>query len=391
MKGVPEDTDHGMKLWFLQPAEEWVDALPVGNGRLGAMVFGGTGRERLQLNEDTLWDGYARDRARGGALEALGEVRRLIFEGRNIEATELAEREMMGDPPTVKSYQSLGDLHIDFGSTIGTSDYCRSLDLDTGIAETIYELEGIRCVREVFASVPDNVIVVRIHADNDAIDCSITMTRQQDASCITEGGNTLILRGQVQCEHHETGENAGMRFEAQAMVRATGGELSGCGGNIDIVGASEVRLLIAGATSYGGVNEAGGDPAALCQAVLSRAAGRAYHELRDAHVDEHRRLFRRVRIDLGSGNNRHLPTDRRIALLEAGHDDPELIALFFQMGRYLLMSSSRPGCLPANLQGIWCKDFVERSEIKVQAHKAIDAPPACATYEEWFGQAALAH
>ena len=361
MQDVPENTDHEMKLWFLQAAEEWVDALPVGNGRLGAMVFGGTGRERLQLNEDTLWDGYARDRARRGALEALSEVRRLIFEGRNIQATELAEREMMGDPPTVKSYQSLGDLYIDFGSPRGSaraSDYCRSLDLDTGIAETIYELDGVRYVREVFASAPDNVIVVRIQADkSDSIDCSMTMTRQQDASCITEGGSTLILRGQVQCEHHETGENAGMRFEAKALARATGGELSGCGGCIDIKRASEVLLLIAGATSYGGVDEVGGDPATLCQAVLSRACVRAYQDLRDAHINEHRRLFRRVKIDLGAGNNTHLPTDRRITMLEEGHDDPELVALFFQMGRYLLMSSSRPGCLPANLQGIWCEDM----------------------------------
>ena len=347
-----------LKLWYLQPATEWLDALPVGNGRLGAKVFGGTGVERLQVNEETLWDGYARDRTRPGALEALGAVRRLIFEGRNDEATELALQEMMGDPTRIKSYQSLTDVHLDFGGAVGISDYRRSLDLDTGIAETSYTCDGVRLTREVFASAPDNVIVVHVGASTDfKIDCSVTMSREQDAFCLSEGDDRIALRGQIQCLHHETGENVGMRFEAQMLVRVIGGDLSNTDGKLQVREADELLLLIAGATGYRGVNDVAADPTALCESVLSRGSAKSYTELRDAHIRDHRRLFRRVSIDLGSPRNSHLPTDERIVALEKGDDDPGLIGLFFQMGRYLLMGSSRPGCLPANLQGIWCEDM----------------------------------
>ncbi|MBP7051720.1 MAG: glycoside hydrolase family 95 protein [Phycisphaerae bacterium] len=335
-------------LWYAQPAREWNEALPIGNGRLGAMVFGKVTDERIQLNEDTLWDGYPRDTTSPQALEALPEVRRLLFQGKNAEATKLAGDKMMGRPMGVESYQSLGDLHIDC-PTVGTvADYRRSLDLDTGIATTTWTADGVRLTREVFASAPDNVLVVHITADKPAsITCVATITRQQDAVCVSEGNDRIALRGQIQREHHQTHQNVGMKFEARALARAKGGTISSRDGKLLVEKADELLLLIAGATSY-----RGGQPAELCQAHLAAAAD-SCEQLCKRHVADHQRLFRRVSLDLGRTENAALPTDQRLARLAQGQADPSLVALYFQFGRYLLMGCSRPGDMPANLQGLW--------------------------------------
>jgi alpha-L-fucosidase 2 len=337
-----------LTLWYAQPAKQWTEALPIGNGRLGAMVFGNVADERIQLNEDTLWDGYSRDTTSPQALEALPEVRRLLFEGKNAEATKLAGEKMMGRPMGVESYQSLGDLHIETPTAGAVADYRRSLDLDTGIATTTWTADGVRFTREVFASAPDNVIVVHITADKPAgITCTATITRQQDASCLSEGNDQIILRGQIKREHHQTRQNVGMRFEARVLARTKGGAVTSQDGKLLVEKADELLLLIVGATSY-----RGGEPADLCRAHL-RAAGSPYEELRDRHVDDHRRLFRRVSLDLGRTENAAKPTDQRLAGIAQGQADPSLVALYFQFGRYLLMSCSRPGDMPANLQGLW--------------------------------------
>ena len=338
----------GLALWYTQPAKQWTEALPIGNGRLGAMVFGGTNDERIQINEDTLWDGYSRDTTNPQALEALPEVRRLLFEGKNAEATRLAGEKMMGRPMGVESYQSLGDLHIDCPTTGAVTDYRRSLDLDTGIATTTWTTGGIRFTREVFASAPDNVIAVRIAADRPAaITCTVTITRQQDASSLSEGDDRIILRGQIKREHHQTHENVGMKFEARVLAKAKGGSVASRGGKLIVAQADELLLLIAGATSF-----RGNEPADLCRAHLA-AADDSYERLRAKHVADHRRLFRRVSLDLGRTDNAAKPTDERLAEIAQGHADPALAALYFQFGRYLLMGCSRPGDLPANLQGLW--------------------------------------
>jgi len=335
-------------LWYREPAEEWVQALPVGNGRLGAMVFGGVQEERIQLNEETLWDGYRRDTTNPKALEALPKVRRLLFEDKNEAATSLAGRTMMGVPERIKSYQSLGDLILTMPGVGQCSDYRRELDLDTGIASTSYSIDGVRFQREVFASAPDQVIVVRLTADKPgAIDTRVTMTREQDAICLTAGDDRLILRGQIQTKHHETGEFVGMRFEAHVLVLHTGGKLVNAVGRLEIGGADAVTLLVAAATDY-----RGGDPETLCRRYID-AARKPYDSLREAHIADHQRMFRRVTLDLGPGENAGLPTDQRLIAVQKGADDPGLVALYFQLGRYLLMGSSRPRCLPANLQGVW--------------------------------------
>ncbi len=337
-----------LTLWYRQPANEWTEALPVGNGRLGAMVFGGLPKERIQLNEETLWDGYRRDSTNPKALEALPRVRELLFEGKNEEATRLAEEAMMGIPERIKSYQSLGDIFLTVPKSSEAADYRRELDLDSGVAATSYTVGGVRFRREVFASAPDQVIVMRITADKPgAVNVELTMRRQQDAACLSEGDDRLILRGRIQTRHHETGKVVGMRFEAHMLAVADGGALANADGELHIADADAVTLLVAGATDY-----RGGDPEALCRQYID-AANKPLDALREAHVADHQRLFRRVMLDLGPSDNPERPTDARLEAVRDGSEDPELVVQYFQFGRYLLMGSSRPGCLPANLQGIW--------------------------------------
>jgi alpha-L-fucosidase 2 len=336
--------DPAATLWYTQPAAQWVEALPVGNGRLGAMVFGGVAEERLQLNEESVWDGYARDTTNPEALKALPEVRRLIFEGKNEEARELADRSMMGNPKVVKSYQSLGDLHLTLGEQQATQ-YRRQLDLDTAVATTEYTSDGVRYTREVFASAPDGVIVVRLSADRPgAIDLDATLKRQQDAECVSEG-NGIALRGRIKCNNDKTGAPEGRRFEAQLRPIVRGGTTEIRGGRLTVRDADEVILLIAGATDF-----RGDDPIAACRERLDAASAKSYDDLRKAHIEDYQRYYRRVSLDLGPTPD--LPTDQR---LQSAATDPALAALYFQYGRYLLISSSRPGDLPANLQGLWCE------------------------------------
>jgi len=348
LEGKADPPAGSLTLWYRQPAQQWTDALPIGNGRLGAMVFGGINKERIQLNEDTLWDGYRRDTTNPQALKALPEVRRLLFEGHNQQATDLASRTMMGNPARVKSYQSLGDLHLAMQKLDVVGNYRRDLDLDTGIAAVSYTAGGVKFQREVFAAAPDQVIVIRLAADKPgSISTGLTITRQQDASCLSEGNDRLILRGQINCKHHETGKIVGMRFEAHLLAVPEGGKLTNADGTLNVDGADALTLLLSAATDY-----RGGDPEKMCRADI-KAAAKPYAALHEAHVADHRSLFRRVELDLGASANASLATDERIAAVGKGAVDPQLAAVYFQFGRYLLMGSSRPGGMPANLQGLW--------------------------------------
>jgi alpha-L-fucosidase 2 len=342
-----------LKLWYRQPASQWVEALPVGNGRLGAMVFGGVKGERLQLNEDTLWEGYPRDGSNPAALKALPEIRRLLFEGNNNEAATLAGKTMMGIPFRIKSYQPLGDLRLDVLETNAVANYRRELNLDTGIASVRYEEGDATHTREVFASAPDNVIVCRVACDKPGrINLDVTMTRERDAECLNDPAHAdrLRLPGRLTVQYTNDSPRPGLRFEGQVLAIPTGGKVSGAGGRLSVRGADAVVLLIAGATDY-----RGGDPDKLCGEVLDKAAAKPFAALRSAHIADHQRLFRRVTLDLGTASAEvaHLPTDERLNRLKQGESDPGLVVAYFQYGRYLLMGSSRPGTLPANLQGLW--------------------------------------
>jgi alpha-L-fucosidase 2 len=340
-------------LWYRQPAGLWVEALPVGNGRLGAMVFGGVVHERLQLNEDTVWDGHPRDVSNPASLKALPEIRRLLFEGKNEEATKLAGETMMGVPRGVKSYQPLGDLLLEFPAVAAVDNYRRDLDLDSAIVSTRYEVDGAAFTREVFATAADDCLVVHLACDKPArINVGLALSRQKDAQCISDPNDParLILRGRIKCLDDQSKQERGVRFEAQLLVTATGGKLSAESGRLNVTGADAVTLVLAGATDY-----RGGDPEKICRARLAAASGKPYAALRDAHVAAHRRLFRRSDLDLGSAGQdvEATPTDDRLMRVRSGQQDPGLAALYFQYGRYLLMSCSRPGGMPANLQGLW--------------------------------------
>lgn len=342
-------------LWYAKPAQVWEEALPVGNGRLGAMVFGGAPVELIQFNEESLWDGYPRERTNPRALEALPKVRRLLFEGQNEKAKRLADRTMLGVPPTVLSYQTFGDLHLEIAGEPLPDGYRRELDLDAGIAATQYRIDtpggACRIAREVFASAPDNVFVVRISAERPgAINLDASITRQQDAAFMVENESLGVLRGQINRPHHETGENMGRRFAAYLQIRSDGGSLAPQDGKLGVRGADAVTLLLAANTDFRGA-----DPEAACREAV--AAAPAFDVLRARHVEDHQGLFRRVRIDLGRGEGDTLPTDERLKRVQEGADDPGLAALYFQYGRYLLMGSSRPGGLPANLQGVWNQEI----------------------------------
>ena len=336
-----------LTLWYRRPATKWeTEALPVGNGRLAAMVFGGIDHERIQFNEESVWDGLPGEFTNPEALIALPEVRRLLFEGKNEEATKLAGDKMMGNPMRVKSYQTLGDLVLEMPAATSVTGYRRELNLDTGVAAVSYGVEGIRYTREVFASAPDQVIVIHLKADHRGKVNFTAKLKRNGATTIAVTQNRLAMRGQL-----------GLKYEAQLQADVSGGRVSAKDGELKVENANEVTLLLVGATSYKNASDISADATARCEAALQAAAKKSYDALLSAHTADHQRLFRRVKLDLGKTEAVNLPTDERLKAVREGATDPQLVTLYFQFGRYLLMGSSRPGTLPANLQGKWCQHY----------------------------------
>ena len=337
-------------LWYNKPASEWTEALPVGNGRLGAMIFGGHATEQLQLNEDTLYAGSPYDPNNPEALKALPEARRLIFAGKYKEAHDLVGTKMMAQPIKQMPYEPVGDLKISFLDHDNVTNYRRQLDLDTAIATTTYTAGATNYTREIFASPVDQVIVVCLVADRRAkLNFAVTFETPQKATVSTEGKDTLILSG---VNGDSSGIKGGLKFESRVLVQAEGGQVVAEKEKIVVSNAYSALLFIAAATSYRNYKDTGGDPRAIASEQLRLASQKTFFSLRAAHVREHQRLFRRVTLNLGRTRAADLPTDQRPAQFLAGLDT-HLAALYFQYGRYLLISSSRPGSQPANLQGIW--------------------------------------
>ena len=333
-----------LKLWYNKPAQQWTEALPVGNGRLGAMVFGGVESEQLQLNEDTLWAGNPIDRDRVGAYKHLAEARKLIFEGKYTEGQRIMQREFMG-PRIIRSYQTLGDLRLQCKTGRPVTDYRRQLDLDTAIASVTYRADDATFTREVFASPVDQCIVVRLSCDKAGqIAFDANLSRPEDFTVETVAPDRIVMKGQATQE----GKHKGVKYETHLRIIPQGGSLTVFDNGLRLEKADAATLLIVAATNYRGDN-----PKALCETQMASAAKKKCPELRRAHVAEHRRLFRRVALNLGVTDTANKPTDERLNAMKDGADDPELCALYFQFGRYLLICSSRPGCMPANLQGIW--------------------------------------
>jgi alpha-L-fucosidase 2 len=354
------------RLWYRRPAADWNEALPVGNGRLGAMIFGHPDHEKLQLNEETVWAGSPIDNNNPGALEALPLIRRALFDGDYGRASALAAERMLGTPPRVRSYQPLGDLLIDLEDVRAGDGYERSLDLRDGIASVVCETaEGVTIAREVFSSAADDVIVVRLAAGRGAeLRGTIRLARARDAVARAVSGNELRLAGRIVDRPDPLSGPGGAHiwFAASLRARARGGRVRAEGEGLRIEGARDVTVLLAAATDYDPARldfDPGLDPARRAAEILARVRRLSYHEIRARHVAEHRALYDRVSLDLGgSPELEALPTGERLEHVRAGGEDPGLAALYFQYGRYLLMGSSRrPAVLPANLQGIWNQDF----------------------------------
>lgn len=338
-----------LKLWYRSPAQEWVQALPVGNGRLGAMVFGGVALERLQFNEDTFFSGGPYNPLNPEARNALPEVRRLIFAGKYAEAQAYANAHVMSRPLKQMSYQPIGDLLLSLFGVENASDYARELDLETAVTRTWFTSQQTRFVREVFVSAPDQLLVMRVAADRPGkIDLGISLTSVQAATVRIDGDDTLVMSGVGPSEHGIEGR---ARFEVRLKVSQRGGSRVAGPAGIRIAGAEEVFAHVAIATSYRSYDDLAADPAQITRQQL-QAAAQPYPRLLQRHVEDHARLFGRVTLDLGGMDAAFTPTDRRIR--DSGATvDASLAALYFQYARYLLICSSRPGTQPANLQGIW--------------------------------------
>ena len=350
-----------LSLWYRQPAAEWVEALPVGNGRLGAMVYGGVNHEWLQLNEESLWTGRPIERRKPGAREALDKARGLLFAGRCTEAQQVVQDEFMGTriEAGLHTYQTLGDLELSFPAVAAASDYRRELDLATGLCRTEFVADGVTFVRTVFASAPDQCLVVRLECDKPGcLDFAVSLSRRHAPAIETVGDDTLRMSGQARAD--ESARNfaetpsalAGVRFEARLQVLAEGGRTQAADGRIQVSGATGATLILVAGTSY-----RGGDPETACAGRLAEAVGRTYDDLLARHTMEYRQIFDRVTLTLAGPARADLPTDERLAALAAGGEDNGLAVLYFQFGRYLLVSSSRPGTMAANLQGIWADGY----------------------------------
>ena len=341
-------------LWYKEPASNWAEALPVGNGRLGGMVFGGTEVERIQLNEETLWAGSPIERDLKHAFRYLEKARTLLFAGEYAAGEKLVQKHFMAERLT-RSYQTLGDLWLRFYSLPQTADYRRELDLRQAVSRVTFTAGSAEYSRTVFASAKAQVLVVRLETTKKSgMSFDIAVNRPCCYETQIHGHNTLLLSGQADCDK----DTAGVKFVGCVKVLSDGGNVSMVSDRLNVENAPSVTLLIAAATNY-----RGGEPLSICHAQLNEAASKDYKELLSEHIREYQRLFNRVhlRLDGGHGTNNTKqdtkPTNLRLQAAASGVTDLDLVSLYFQYGRYLLISSSRPGCLPANLQGIWNKEI----------------------------------
>jgi len=355
-------------LWYNKPAAKWTEALPLGNGRLGAMVFGAVTKERLQLNEESLWAGEPTDAYPEGFSKNFRQLQQLVLEGKISEARELGLAKLTKSPTSFRSYEPLADLWIEMDHAQDIKDYRRQLDLQTGVVTVQYLTSGVRMRREFFISAVDDVIAVRLSASKRGmIRAKVYLTREKDMKVISVDSDRLHMDGQIvdvpAPEGHDDnpgGSGPGgehMKFAGRALVRTISGAVRAEDEALVIEDADEAILLFTAATDYN-LEKMNYDrsinPCRQAEAILNKAANKSWDNLWRDHIAEHRAMFDRVSFDLGGSDHDTLATNERLSAVKEGRTDPGLTALYFQYGRYLLMSSSRrPGRLPANLQGIW--------------------------------------
>jgi alpha-L-fucosidase 2 len=346
--------------WYDVPAKKWDEALPVGNGRLGAMIFGKTGEERIHFNEETYWSGGPYSTVVKGGYKVLPEIQNLVFKEKYLEAHNLFGRNLMGYPVEQMKYQSLANLHLFFLNQDSTTNYKRWLNLNDGIAGVAYTANGVNYQREVFASAPDQVIVIRITSDkpgqisfranlrgerNQAHSNYGTDYFQMDAY----GNDGLILKGK---SADYLGVEGKIRYEAIIKAVPEGGTIKTEGVDLIIENANAVTLYFLAATNFKNYKDVTGDQKQRVHEYLNKIEGKSYDQIMQSAVADHQRYFERVKLQMSNTANSFLPTTERI-LKTQSEPDPSLAALSYQFGRYLMIASSRPATEPANLQGIW--------------------------------------
>ncbi|PXA05348.1 glycoside hydrolase [Coraliomargarita sinensis] len=358
----------GATLWYEQPANRWEEALPLGNGRLGAMVFGGVEKERLQLNEESLWAGCPVETYPEGFKENLQTLQEMVLAGNASEAVEFGVANMTKRPTSFRSYEPLADLELEFLHDGPVGDYHRDLDLMDGVATVAYTVDGVRFRREVLISAVDDLIAIHLSADRaGAINFKVGLTRAKDM-VVKATGAELQMDGQIIDIAKEDGgaeENSGgsgpagahMKFAGQLVAKTVGGTVRPEGDRLFIENADKVLLFFTAATDYSVQRmdfDRAIDPRSVVERILQSVGEKRWEGLKAAHLEEHREVMDRVILDIGGSEWANIATDKRLVAMKEGQSDPALIADFFQFGRYLLMSSSRrPGRLPPNLQGIW--------------------------------------
>lgn len=337
-----------LKLWYKQPAKTWVEALPLGNSRLGVMVYGGTEKEELQLNEETMWGGGPYRNDNPAAVNSLEKVRNLIFAGKNSQAQFLVQQDFFTNKHGMP-YQTIGSLIIEMPSHKNVTDYYRDLDLERAVATTSYKVDGVCFKREVFTSFPDNVIIMRMTADKPGmLDFKLKYVSPLDC-IVTASGDKLMLRGKG--KEHETVKGA-IKMETQTQVKTDGGKVKLTSECITVNNATTATIYISSATNFVNYHDVSGDQSKRASSFLKSVIKKDYDKILSSHIEYYRNQFGRVTFDLGRNENELLETTERIAKFNQGKD-LSLAVLLFQYGRYLLISSSQPGGQPANLQGIW--------------------------------------
>ena len=339
-----------LKLWYNQPAKQWVEALPIGNGRLGAMVFGIPSKEEIQLNESTVWAGQPNRNDNPDAKEALPKVRQLIFEDKYKEAQDLVNQKFISRNSQGMPYQVVGNLELSFPGHENFTNYYRELNIETAVTSTHYDVDGVTYKREVFASFPDQVIILRITASKTGkINLTASMNRPAPVDISTEGDDKLIMSGVTgDCDSVK----GAVKFQVQVKIATEGGSVSANNNSIIVNNADVATLYISIASSFKNYNDISANADERANSYLQKALKKSYEQALQDHIADYQHYFNRVSIDLGITDAVKNPTDVRIEQF-AKSNDPQLVALCFQFGRYLLISSSRPGGQPANLQGIW--------------------------------------
>jgi len=348
---VTAQNDSYLKLWYTQPAKQWVEALPIGNGRLGAMIYGDPYKELIQLNENTVWAGSPYRNDNPDAREALPAVRELIFEGKYKEAHDIVNQKFISKISNGMPYQTIGNLRLLFQGHENYSDYYRELDIEKAVVSSRYNLNGVIYETRVFSSFPDQILIVRITANKPgSVSFSATLDRPSKVDISTNGNDELIMSGKT--NDFEKVKGNLLEFETKVKIITTEGSVSASDTALNVSGANIATVYVSMATNFVNYNDISANTGERVNNYLQNALKKNYDQILKDHIADYQKYFNRVSLDLGVTDAVKNPTDIRLEQF-AKDNDPQLVTLYFQFGRYLLISSSRPGGQPANLQGIW--------------------------------------